>query len=280
MTRAPDEKMGEQQAAVPMTAPAALELNAVVTGQGPALVVLHGLFGSAINWRGITRLLADAFEVHALDLRNHGDSPWAERMDYRAMAADVRAYITRHALGKPALLGHSMGGKVAMALALEEPGALSSLIVADIAPVTYADSLSAYVDAMRGIDPSQCGSRSQVQRQLESDLPDPTVAGFLAQNLVSREGTLAWRINLDALALAMPVLRSFPSELRERRFDAPLTVIAGADSDYLEHADGRDFRPMFSNVRIEVVPGAGHWVHADRPQEFVAIVRRALGNTA
>lgn len=257
-----------------------LELKAVVSGNGPPLLVLHGLFGSATNWRGIARAIADDYEVHALDLRNHGESPWSEQMDYPAMADDVQAYIEARSLQRPSLVGHSMGGKVAMALALQQPEALDRLIVADIAPVTYPDTLGSYVQVMREIDPARTASRSEVQRQLQARLPDPSVAGFLAQNLVSRNGGLAWRINLEAIAAAMPLLRSFPDELLARRCTLPTTVIAGAGSDYVAHHDGRDFAPMFNEVRVEVIAGAGHWVHADHPQEFVAVLRRALGTEA
>ncbi len=259
----------------------ALDLNAVVTGHGPPLVVLHGLFGSATNWRGIARALADRFEVHALDLRNHGESPWADEMDYPVMADDVHGYIAGARTG-------AAGRCSATAWAARSrwrshsPHRMRSagLIVADIAPIGYADTLGAYVEVMRAIDPARAGSRSEVQRVLQDRLPDPSVAGFLAQNLVSRPEGLAWRINLEAIAAAMPVLRSFPDALRARRCGAPLTVIAGADSAYVTHADGREFAPMFDDVRIEVIAGAGHWVHADRPQEFVAIVRRTLGADA
>lgn len=253
-----------------------LDLNAVATGEGPPVLLLHGLFGSATNWRGIARSLSDRFNVHALDLRNHGASPWADSMDYPAMADDVLAYIEQHALGPTSVIGHSMGGKTAMALALLHPHAVDRLIVADIAPVAYADTLTPFAEAMRSIDVWGAASRTEVQRRLQERLPDPSVAGFLAQNLITRNDHFDWRINLGAISAEMSTLSGFPDELRALRFDRRVTVIAGADSAYVGARDGAEFAPMFTDVEMNIIAGAGHWVHADRPDEFVAIVRRAL----
>lgn len=253
-----------------------LELNAVTSGEGPPLLLLHGLFGSATNWRGIARSLSDAFEVHALDLRNHGASPWADSMGYAEMAGDVHAYIEARGLAPASVIGHSMGGKTAMALALLHPAAVAALIVADIAPVAYADTLTPFAEAMRSIDVVAAASRTEVQRRLQERLPDPSVAGFLAQNLVTRNDHFDWRINLGVITAEMPRLSGFPDDLRTRRYDQPVTVIAGETSSYVRQRDGSEFRPMFPYTTVEVIAGAGHWVHADQPEAFVAIVRRAL----
>jgi esterase len=254
-----------------------LELHAVTSGTGPPLVVLHGLFGSATNWRGFAAAMADGHEVHAIDQRNHGSSPWADSMDYVEMAEDVLAYIERHDLQRVSLLGHSMGGKTAMALALLQPERVQRLVVADIAPIHYADTLTPYAEAMRSVNVAAAASRTEVQRRLQALLPDPSVAPFLAQNLVSRNDHFDWRINLGTISAAMGALSSFPAQLRERRYERPVTVIAGANSDYVRTRDGSDFLPMFEQVTVEVIDGAGHWVHADRPQAFADAVRRALG---
>ncbi len=253
-----------------------LELNAVTTGDGPPVLLLHGLFGSATNWRGIARALSDTYQVHALDLRNHGASPWADTMPYTAMAEDVQAYIDRHGLAPVSVIGHSMGGKTAMALALLHPDSIARLIVADIAPVAYADTLTPFAEAMRSIDVFAAASRTEVQRRLQETLPDPSVAGFLAQNLVTRNDHFDWRINLGVISAEMSTLSRFPDELRDLRYQRPITVIAGANSAYVARRDGSDFAPMFSDVEVQIINGAGHWVHADNPDEFVAIARRAL----
>lgn len=253
-----------------------LELNAVTTGEGPPVLLLHGLFGSATNWRGIARALSDNFEVHTLDLRNHGASPWADSMSYTEMAEDVRAYIEKHDLAPTSVIGHSMGGKTAMALALLHPETIDKLIVADIAPVAYADTLTPFAEAMRSIDVFAAASRTEVQRRLQSTLPDPSVAGFLAQNLINRNDHFDWRINLGVITAEMARLSAFPEQLRELRFARQVTVIAGADSAYVARRDGADFAPMFADVDVHVIEGAGHWVHADQPDQFVAIARQAL----
>ena len=253
-----------------------LDLNAVVTGEGPPLLLLHGLFGSATNWRGIARALSDTFEVHALDLRNHGASPWADSMDYIEMAEDVRAYIEKCRIAPVSIIGHSMGGKTAMALALLHPESIDRLIVADVAPVAYADTLTPIAEAMRSVDVFAAASRTEVQRRLQDLLPDPSVAGFLAQNLITRNDHFDWRINLGVISVEMSRLSAFPEALRECCFRRRVTVIAGADSAYVAKRDGSDFAPMFPNVAVQVIEGAGHWLHADQPDQFIAIARRAL----
>jgi esterase len=253
-----------------------LELNSEISGSGAPLLLLHGLFGSATNWRSIARQLADTHQVHALDLRNHGASPWADTMSYAEMAGDVGDYIARHQLKKVSLMGHSMGGKTAMALALAQPGLLERLIVVDIAPRSYHDALSSYAQAMRSVDLMAAASRAEVQRQLQSLLPDASVAPFLVQNLVQRNEHFDWRINLGVITSAMATLVDFPAELRQRVFGKPTAAIAGALSDYLPGGEGVAFAPMFPKLTVEVVQGAGHWVHADKPTEFIAAMRRAL----
>jgi pimeloyl-ACP methyl ester carboxylesterase len=254
----------------------ALNLACESTGSGPPLVVLHGLFGSSGNWRGIARELAATHSVHCVDLRNHGASPWADSMGYVEMADDVLQLIRTLRLDRPAVMGHSMGGKTAMALALRQPSAVSRLVVVDIAPVPYADTLTPFAEAMRSVDVVAAASRAEVQRRLQDSAPDPGVVPFLMQNLVMRNDHFDWRLNLLAISAAMPQLSSFPSELLGAQFDGPVKVIAGERSDYVAQHDGAAFRPMFDDVEVDVVADAGHWVHADRPVAFLASLRHAL----
>ena len=254
----------------------ALNLVCESTGSGPPLVMLHGLFGSSGNWRGIARALSDTHAVHSVDLRNHGASPWSDSMDYLEMADDVRQLIERLGLERPTVMGHSMGGKTAMALALRHPAQVGRLIVVDIAPVPYADTLTAFAEAMRSADVMAAASRAEVQRRLEATAPDPEVVPFLMQNLVTRNDHFDWRINLMGIGAAMSQLCSFPAELLGSHYDGPVTVIAGGRSEYVAQRDGAAFRPMFSNVQVEVIDTAGHWVHADQPAAFIDSVRRVL----
>jgi len=254
----------------------ALNLACESTGSGPPLVVLHGLFGSSGNWRGIARELAATHSVHCVDLRNHGASPWADSMGYIEMADDVLQLIITLRLDRPAVMGHSMGGKAAMALALRQPEAVSRLVVVDIAPVPYADTLTPFAEAMRSVDVVAAASRAEVQRRLQDSAPDPGVVPFLMQNLVVRNDHFDWRLNLLAISTAMPQLSSFPSELLGAHFAGPVRVIAGEKSDYVAQRNGAAFRPMFDDLEVDVVADAGHWVHADRPTAFLASLRRAL----
>jgi pimeloyl-ACP methyl ester carboxylesterase len=258
----------------------ALNLACESIGSGPPMLVLHGLFGSGSNWRGVARHLAGSHTVHCVDLRNHGASPWADTMDYVEMAGDVLQLCDRLGLKAPAVMGHSMGGKVAMTLALRHPQRVSRLIVVDIAPVSYADTLTPFAEAMRGADVLAAASRAEVQRRLQRAVPDEGVVPFLMQNLVTRNDHFDWRLNLLGIGSAMPQLCGFPSDVLGARFTRPVTVIAGASSNYVAQHDGAAFRPMFGEVDVQVIDGSGHWVHADQPAAFLVSVRRALRRDA
>lgn len=256
----------------------ALELAYEETGDGPPVVVLHGLFGSGTNWRRIARALSDRHRVFTVDLRNHGNSPWAATMSYREMAEDVVALFDRLGLKKTDVLGHSMGGKVAMTLALMEPQRIARLVVVDIAPISYGDRFSSYTQAMRGVDTMAATSRDEVQRALSQDIHDPGTVGFLMQNLVRHNEQFDWRINLSALSAAMGEIGAFPGALAGKTFNGPSTLITAARSDYVSADDRKLFSAYFPKARFVEIPDAGHWVHVDRPEAFIAAVRDALGD--
>ncbi len=254
----------------------ALNLAFETVGSGPPLLVLHGLFGSSRNWRGVASQLEATHTVHSADLRNHGASPWADSMDYNEMADDVLQLMDRLGLPEAAVMGHSMGGKTAMALALRQPQRVTCLVVVDIAPVSYADTLTPLTEAMRSIDVMAAASRTEVQTRLQRAIPDAGVVPFLMQNLVAHNDHFDWRINLMGISAAMPQLCNFPGELLGARFDRPVTVIAGDRSNYVEQRDGAAFRPMFGQVEVEIIRDAAHWVHADQPAALLTCVRQAL----
>lgn len=258
----------------------ALNLSFETVGRGSPLLVLHGLFGSSGNWRSVSRHLAATHTVHCVDLRNHGSSPWADTMGYAEMADDLLQLMDRLALRAPAVIGHSMGGKAAMALALRQPQRVGQLVVVDIAPVSYADTLTPFALAMSGAEVMSTGSLGEVQRRLQQAVPDPTVVPFLMQNLVRHNDHFDWRINLVSICAAMPQLCGFPPELLGASFERPVTVIAGERSDYVPRPGASAFAPMFPHAQVQVLPGAGHWVHADQPAAFVALVKQALRRTA
>jgi esterase len=253
-----------------------LDLSFEATGAGAPLLILHGLFGSGTNWRGVARELAKGAQVFTVDLRNHGSSPWADSMSYLEMAHDVHAMIQAQGLKRPAVVGHSMGGKTAMALALTHPEAVGRLVVVDIAPVAYSDRLSEYVRAMSSVDLGSANTRAEVQQALARYIPDAGIVGFLMQNLVPRNEHFDWRLNLAGISRSMPQLCDFPAELLQRHFDGPGAAIIGALSDYVKAQDRPLFKTLFPKLGLSTIEGAGHWVHADRPQEFLAALKHAL----
>ncbi len=245
---------------------------------GPPLLLLHGLFGSARNWMRIARVLGQERQVHALDLPNHGDSPWTETTDYPAMAAAVLDYLDAAGLQSAAILGHSMGGKVAMTLALTRPERVGKLIVADIAPVAYDHANLDYIRAMQALDLAQITRRAEAEAGLADAVCDPVVRAFLVQNLVSDGPGYRWRINLEGLARSMLEIHGFPESLLTHSFAGPTLFLAGERSDYLRAEHGALIRRLFPAARIESVPGAGHWVHAENPDGFLAAVTAFLAS--
>ena len=246
-----------------------LQLAFEATGDGPPVVILHGLFGSSRNWRSVARALATHHRVLCVDLRNHGRSPWAASMSYLEMAEDVRMLIESEGLKRPVLIGHSMGGKIAMALALEHPGAVGRLIVVDIAPVPYADRFTPLLDVMRGIETQSLSQRADAMRQMAGRIPDPAAVGFLMQNLVARDEHFDWRLNLPAIGAAVSSLSGFPPALLLRSYRGPATLIHGALSDYVQADDLALLAEPFPRLEAVEIAGAGHWVHADCPAEFL-----------
>ena len=254
----------------------ALLLHATEYGAGPPVAILHGLFGSGRNWSGIAQQLAAGLRVVALDLRNHGNSPWADEMNYRDMAEDVRA--TMHALGHRhyALLGHSMGGKAAIVLALTAGAEVERLVVADIAPVAYRAHHLGHVQAMRAFDLDGIGRRAEADRPLATAVPDAAERAFLLQNLVFDGGKPRWRLNLAAIERAMPALAGFPPMPADAAYAGPALFVAGGRSDYLLPEHEPEIRRLFPNARIARIADAGHWVHAEQPRAFLDLVGRFL----
>jgi esterase len=254
----------------------ALDLAATELGSGPPLLILHGLFGSGRNWAAIAKALAETHRVLLVDLRNHGASPWADAMSYPEMAADVLAFIRGKQLGSVALMGHSMGGKAAMLAALAEPARIARLVVVDVAPVPREPALLPYVQAMGAIDLTRVTRRTEVDPQLAAAVPSPAERAFLLQNLVIEDGKASWRINLPVLERDMPDIAGFPEDLPAASYPAPALFVAGAKSDYIRPQDEPAIRRLFPEAEIVRIPGAGHWVHAEAPEAFVAAVKPFL----
>ncbi len=245
-------------------------LHATETGRGPPLVLLHGLFGAGRNLGLVQRRLSGAFRVLAVDLRNHGASPHAAGMDYAVMAADVAETLAAREALPAALLGHSMGGKVAMRLALERAALVRALVVADIAPVPYPPHHRDLLAAMQLLALSPGLTRAAADAAMATSVPDPRVRGFLLQNLLIGENP-SWRIGLAEIAASMPALEDFPP-LPGARYAGPALFVAGGRSDYLAPEHHSLILSLFPEARFATVPSAGHWLHADDPEGFLALV--------
>ena len=226
----------------------------------PKLLIAHGLFGSGRNWGVIAKRLSDQFHVICPDMRNHGASPWFDTQSYFDMADDLANLLD----GPTMIVGHSMGGKAAMVLALQRPDLVQRLIVADIAPVSYAHSQTQHIDAMRGVDLSTVERRSQAGETL-----DPEVRDFLLQSLDVKEK--AWKLNLDVLEAEMPKIIGFPAV--SGSFDGPTLFLSGADSDYVTPESRPAAKALFPNAHFAKIRDAGHWLHAQKPREFEAAIR-------
>lgn len=234
----------------------------------PALLIAHGLLGSARNWGVVARRLSEDREVVVVDMRNHGESFHDPRHDYPAMAGDLAEVI--EAEGPPMdVLGHSMGGKAAMVLALSRPELVRKLVVLDIAPVGYAHTQMPQIEAMRRVDLATVGSRAEAEGQMRAD---PGLAPFLLQSLdlAGRR----WRVNLDALAANMGTVVGFPEV--QGRFEGPVLFLSGKESTYVLPEHRGRIKELFPKARFARIKGAGHWVHADRPRETEAAVRAFL----
>lgn len=236
----------------------------------PTLLIVHGLFGSARNWGAIAKRMSDSRRVVAVDMRNHGESFRADSQSYPDMAADLAAVIGW--IDAPVdVMGHSMGGKAAMQLALTQGGLVNRLVVADIAPVAYDHSQAHLIDAMRHLDLTNLTQRSEADRRLAVELHSPAIRAFLLQSLDLKSMPPVWRLNLDVLERDMALVVGWPGT--RGRFDKPVLFLTGADSDYVKSEDRTVIKALFPRAKMAKIPGAAHWLHADRPREFEAALR-------
>ena len=249
-------------------------LNTIPHGaptDAPPLLIAHGLYGSARNWGVIAKRLSDQRKVIAVDLRNHGQSAWSETHGYDEMADDL-AEVIEAAGGRADMLGHSMGGKAAMMLALRHPDLVRRLIVADIAPAPYTHSQLPFIEAMRAVDLDHVQRRADAEEQLAALGVEPALQSFFTQSL-DLTGK-RWRLNLDGLAREMPKIMDFPQ--MGASWEGPALFLAGAASDYVRPEHRPAIRALFPKARFARIPGAGHWLHAEKPREFESSVRTFL----
>ncbi len=252
-----------------------IELHARVSGSGPPVLLLHGLFGSLENLGVVARHLALHHEVHALDLRNHGRSPHAEPMTYEVMAGDVLHYMNRRGLASASLLGHSMGGKVAMTLALRQSERVEHLVVADIAPVSYNAHHDAIFAGLTGLNLDVLQSRQEADTHLEHFVPEPAVRSFLLKNLVkSGADRFHWRLNLHAITRHYHAI--LQGQHAEHPYTGPVLFLKGGLSDYIRPAYQAHTLALFPAAQLRIIPATGHWLHAEKPLLFSRLVQRFL----
>jgi esterase len=235
----------------------------------PPLVILHGMLGSSRNWQTAGEDLAARYHVCALDLRNHGASPHGEPMTYEAMMADVVEWLEAQGVGPATVLGHSMGGKVAMLLACRQPGRVTRLVVEDIAPKDYAAARHRVeFDAMNALDLATLRSRAEAERSLEASVPDWGLRKFLTTNLDRGvDGQWRWTINLPVLTQALAALAKNPLQPSDR-FAGPTTFIAGGKSGYVQADDWAAIVRHFPAATREILPLAGHTPHMEARAAF------------
>lgn len=253
-----------------------LDLSFTATGSGEPLVILPGLFGSKRNWSSVARQLAEQRRVITVDLRNHGESPWDDVHDYPAMAGDVAQLIVTQGLQPAAVLGHSMGGKVAMVLALTQPELVSRLIVVDIAPARSTANTRAVLQAMQDVPLAAVATRSEAKAAMAEAVPSAGVRDFLALNLTSSPEGLRWGINLESLAHNFENILGFPDVPADMTFDKPTLFLGGGRSPYIQPEHHAEIMRLFPHASIDSIPDAGHWVHADAPQAFLERVTAFL----
>lgn len=247
-------------------------LNPAVTPSAALpLVIVHGLYGSGRNWGVIARRLADVRDVVAVDMRNHGASGWTGTHSYPELAEDLAQVIATLG-GRVDLLGHSMGGKAAMQLALTRGEMVRRLVVADIAPVAYGHDQSRHIAAMRRLDLTGLHTRGEADRRFAEVVDDPALRAFFLQSLdMKAEGGPRWRLNFDVLEAEMRKIVGWPGT--PGVFEGPALFLTGADSHYVRPEYREAIRAQFPKARFAKLPGAGHWLHAEKPREFEEAVR-------
>lgn len=245
-------------------------------GQGAPIVILHGLFGLSDNWQTLAKYLSQQYHVYLLDLRNHGRSPHSSDFNYDSMTGDLQEFISDQNIPNPVIMGHSMGGKVVMNFALKYPAQVSKLIVVDIAPRAYPVHHQDIIDALNAVDITAMTSRSAAEAALVPYIPQAEVRLFLLKNLYRREdNSFGWRMNLAAIE------RNIAEVGRETTsavpFSKPTLFIKGAKSRYIQEKDVTPIQQLFPQAEIATIENAGHWVHAEAPEEFYQLVVNFIG---
>lgn len=242
-----------------------------IIGEGNPLLIIHGFLGSSDNWKSLGMLYSnDGFQVHMLDLRNHGKSFWSDDFDYKIMSDDILEYCKDKNLETISIIGHSMGGKVAMLFATTYPEMVNKLIIADIGPKYYAPHHQDILAGLNAVDFSTKPSRTEVEETLFPYIPDFGTRQFLMKSLFWKEkDQLAFRFNLEVFNNQIKVIgEALPSE---NHFDKPTLFIRGGNSKYILDSDFENIKTHFPKAIFETIPNTGHWLHAENPKLFLEL---------
>lgn len=244
-------------------------------GQGKPIIILHGIFGTCDNWVTVAKKLAENYRVITADLRNHGNTGHSPEMNYDVMVEDIKELIATENIEDPYIIGHSMGGKVAMHFAGKYPEMLGKLIVIDIAPKAYTVHHQQHIDAMKSLDLQKIQSRSEADKKMAEKVAEASIRQFLLKNLYRKEDkTFAWKLNLEAIENNLQNLSvGLPDNVE---VDLPALFMRGAMSDYIKDSDAFTIKDHFPEASITTVYGAGHWIHAEKPDEFTEVVNKFL----
>jgi esterase len=245
-------------------------------GEGRPVIILHGLFGSARNWQGIARSLAESHRVITPDLRNHGHSFHEDSMSYIDMADDVITLCDHLNINDAILMGHSMGGKVAMTVALLHPEQFSALVIVDIAPFDYEHSFHDLVDVMLNMDLKNLKHRTDAEAELNKISFDTNTNQFILQNLIRVDGQFCWRVNLDTISTSLTLLSQFPKNLKTKSCRMPSLFLGGSESHYMKSIHNASIYRHFPAAEITMIEGSGHWLHAEKPKEFLHEVQNFI----
>ena len=255
-----------------------MRLQSYIDGEGRPLVVLHGFLGSSDNWRAMRKRFVVKYKVFSVDQRNHGNSPHSSMMNYIVMTEDLREFLSEQGLSNVCLLGHSMGGKVAMQFATESPEWIDKLVIVDISPKAYPPSHQLLLDAMQNLELRRLKTYGEVEAALAQSISDASLRKFVVTNLArNSNGDLYWRIGLDSLAANYDQLIKPPAI--SNSFDKPTCFVRGAQSNFIADQDLASIREYFPRAEFHTIPNAGHWVHIDAPEEFHRVVDEYLSRS-
>ncbi len=244
-------------------------------GEGFPLIILHGLFGTADNWNTLGKSYGNFFTTYLVDQRNHGQSFHSDEWNYQVMVEDLKNLMDAEGIEKAHIMGHSMGGKTAMLFAITYPERVEKLIISDIAPRYYSPHHQQIIAGLKAVDLGTVQSRKEAEQALFSVIDDQGTGMFLLKNLYWKsEGQLAWRFNLDAIVAN---INNVGEEIpKNAHYSGETLFVRGGNSGYIKERDEEDIRRIFSNVHIVTIENAGHWVHAEKPQEYVDVTLEFL----